>query len=92
MNAISHTDLEVELMTEKQFRNEKLYLATMRMAKALLEKGTMSADEYKQIDTIFLEKYRPSMGVLFSDVNLPVLEDRAICDTEGVTGCLRLRS
>lgn len=81
MNAISRTDLEVGRMTEKQFRNEKLYLATMRIAKALLEKGAMSADEYKQIDTIFLEKYRPSMGVLFSDVNLPVLENRAICNT-----------
>ena len=34
----------------------------------------MSADEYKQIDMIFLEKYKPSMGVLFSDVNLTVLE------------------
>ena len=62
-------------MTEKQFRNEKLYLTTMRMAKALLQKGAMSADEYHQIDTMFLEKYKPSMGVLFSDVNLP-LPDR----------------
>lgn len=91
MNAISRTDLEVERMTEKQFRNEKLYLATIRMAKTLLNKGAMSADEYKQIDTLFLEKYKPSMGVLFSDVNLPVLEG-SICDTEGVKECLRLRS
>ena len=52
MNAILRTDLEVERMTEKQFRNEKLYLVTMKMAKALLKKGTMSADEYKQIDMI----------------------------------------
>ena len=38
MNAILRTDLEVERMTEKQFRNEKLYLVTMKMAKALLKK------------------------------------------------------
>lgn len=73
MNAILRTDSEVKQMNENQFRNEKLYLATMGMAKALLKKGAMSADEYKQIDIIFLEKYRPSMGVLFSDVNPLVL-------------------
>ena len=92
MNAILRTDLEVERMTEKQFRNEKLYLVTMKMAKALLKKGTMSADEYKQIDMIFLEKYKPSMGVLFSDVNLTVLEKREICDMEGVKECLKSQS
>ena len=81
MNAILRTDLEVERMTEKQFRNEKLYLVTMKMAKALLKKGTMSADEYK-----------PSMGVLFSDVNLTVLEKREICDMEGVKECLKSQS
>ena len=41
---------------------------------------------------IFLEKYKPSMGVLFSDVNLTVLEKREICDMEGVKECLKSQS
>lgn len=72
MNVILRTDSEVAQMNEKQFKNEKLYLATMGTARTLLKKGAMSADEYKQIDMIFLKKYKPSMGILFSDTNPPV--------------------
>lgn len=61
-------------MSEEQFSSEKLYQATMSMAKNLLNKGIVSADEYKQIDTIFREKYKPSLGILFSDIDLLFLE------------------
>ena len=61
------TDSEVAQMSEEQFRNEKMYHATMNIAKSLMEQGAMTAEEYGQIDTIFLEKYRPTLGTLFSE-------------------------
>lgn len=53
-------------MTEEQFRNEKLYQATMGVARRMLSQGLISREEYCQIDTIFLEKYQPVFGTLFS--------------------------
>ena len=57
-------------MSKKEFRNEKLYQTTMHLARKLLEEGIISEDEYRQIDTIFLEKYQPVFGTLFSDISL----------------------
>ena len=54
-------------MSEKRFRDEKLYQATMSMAKRMKEKGLISEEEYCQIDTIFLEKYKPIFGTLCSE-------------------------
>ena len=74
MNVISQTDLEVELMNKKDFRNERLYQTTMSAVKKLLNQGTISKEEYGQIDTIFREKYRPSLGSLLFDINLIQIE------------------
>ncbi len=57
-------------MPKEEFRNEKLYQTTMRLARRMLEDGIISEEEYRQIDTIFLEKYRPFFGGLFSDITL----------------------
>mgnify|MGYP005806411639 FL=1 len=57
-------------MSKEEFRNEKLYQATMHLARKMLEDGVISEDEYCQIDTIFLEKYHPVFGTLFSDISL----------------------
>lgn len=57
-------------MSDEQMKNEKLYQATMSMVRRMLEKGIISEQEYRQIDTIFLEKYRPVFGTLFSDTRL----------------------
>lgn len=57
-------------MTEEQFRNEKLYQATMGVARRMLSQGLISREEYCQIDTIFLEKYQPVFGTLFSGMPL----------------------
>ncbi len=54
-------------MNEEQMRNEKLYQATMSMAKRMREQGLINEKEYRQIDTIFLEKYHPIFGTLFSE-------------------------
>lgn len=65
-------------MSNEQFQNEKLYLGTMTIARNLLNQGIISADEYKQIDTIFKEKYRPSLGSIFTDISLINLENRVV--------------
>lgn len=57
-------------MNEQEFRNEKLYQTTMHIARKMLSEGLISEDEYCQIDTIFLEKYHPIIGTLFSEIPL----------------------
>lgn len=57
-------------MNEETFRDEKLYQTTMLLARKMLREGIISEVEYRQIDTIFLEKYRPVFGTLFSDIAL----------------------
>ena len=57
-------------MSKEELRNEKLYQTTMHMVKKLFEDGTITEKEYRQIDTIFLEKYKPVFGALLSDISL----------------------
>lgn len=56
----------VTAMDEKQFRAEKMYRISLSVAKSMLEKGVISKEEYSEIDTILLEKYRPSLGTLLA--------------------------
>ena len=70
MNAILPTDLEVSAIDKDDFKNEKLYQATMGMARKMFSEGLISEEEYRQIDTIFLAKYHPVFGTLFSDLSL----------------------
>lgn len=58
------------MVGKEDFRNEKLYQATMGMARKMLSEGLISEEEYRQIDTIFLAKYQPVFGTLFSDISL----------------------
>lgn len=70
-DAISPTVSKVvAAMNKEEFRNEKLYQTTMHLARKMLEEGIISKEEYRQIDTIFLEKYKPVFGTLFSDISL----------------------
>ena len=64
-------------MTKEQFQREKMYLTTMTIARNLLKNGIISEDEYHEIDTKFTNKYRPSLGTLFSDIGLINLQSRA---------------
>ena len=57
-------------MNKQDFRNERLYQTTMAAVKKLLKEGTISQEEYGQIDTIFREKYGPSLGSLLFDIDL----------------------
>lgn len=58
------------MMSKEEFRNEKLYQTTMHLARKMLEEGVVSEEEYRRIDTIFLDKYNPVFGTLFSDISL----------------------
>ena len=57
-------------MNEEQFEAEKDYQASMLCFKQMLENGKITQEEYRQIDTILLEKYRPLLGTLFCDNRL----------------------
>ena len=57
-------------MNADEFRNEKLYRATMMIAKKMRSEGIITEEQYREIDTIFLQKYKPIFGTLFSDVPL----------------------
>ncbi len=54
-------------MSKEEMRNEKLYQTTMHIARKMLNVGIISEEEYRRVDKIFLEKYNPVFGTLFSD-------------------------
>ena len=68
MTATSGTGSEVARMSKEQMRQEKLYQVTMSMVRRMLAEGLITEKEYSQIDTMFLEKYRPLFGTLFSEI------------------------
>ena len=68
MIATSDTGSEAARMSKEQMRQEKLYQATMSMIRRMLTEGLITEEEYRQIDTMFLEKYRPLFGTLFSEI------------------------
>ena len=70
MSVISQTDSEVEVVSNEKARNERLYQTTMAQVKQLLKQGVISSEEYSHIDTIFREKYHPSLGSLLFDIDL----------------------
>ncbi len=53
-------------MMNKDWNNEFQYQITMSLVRQLKNNGTISDNEYKQIDTIMLRKYRPILGTLLS--------------------------
>ncbi len=61
--AVSKAVMEV---SKEQFRAERLYLMSLSVAKSMLKKGVISEDEYSEIDTILLKKYRPTLGTLLA--------------------------
>jgi len=49
-------------------QNELMYQMTMSIARRMFSEGLMTEDEYRQIDTMFREKYHPKIGTLFVDL------------------------
>ena len=68
--ATSQIALEVSAMSEEMFNAEKLYRATMTIAKSMLTKGLITAEEYAIIDTKMLEKYHTVFGTLLAQTSL----------------------
>lgn len=65
MNAIFMQDSEVNSVN---LQNELMYQMTMSIARRMFSEGLMTEDEYRQIDTMFREKYQPKIGTLFVDL------------------------
>jgi len=53
-------------VSEKEFRAELRYRMSLSVARAMLEGGVITEEEYRQIDTILLEKHRPALGTLLA--------------------------
>jgi len=51
-------------MNKDDFKREADYESRMAVARTMLRNGFITEQEYCQIDTIFLEKYRPLLGGL----------------------------
>lgn len=56
----------VAAMSEQEFDRERRYQAAIQIAEALLKKGAVSEEEYHQIKTKLLDKYRPTLSTLLS--------------------------
>lgn len=55
-------------MSEEQFQKEKMYQATMCIARRMKASGLISEAEYARLEECFLAKYRPAIGVLSADI------------------------
>ncbi|WP_368269900.1 SHOCT domain-containing protein [Enterocloster clostridioformis] len=55
-------------MNERQFEAEMNYQAAIEIAEGFRKNGLLTEEEYHQIDTILLQKYRPLLGGLSSDI------------------------
>ena len=57
-------------MTKEAFQREKMYQATMGMVRRMLSEGLISQAEYRQMEQIFLEKYKPLIGSIYAEIPL----------------------
>jgi len=69
MSAMCLIDSEA-VMDSSRFRDELLFQTSMNMAKTMLEGGTITEQEYKEIRRVFLDKYNPPLGTLLSEIKL----------------------
>lgn len=53
-------------MGEGEFRAELRYRMSLSVAKALLENGTISKEEYLEIDNFLLQRHRPAISTLLA--------------------------
>ena len=63
-------------------KNESMYIATMAIANNLRKQGILTDKDYCQIDTIFKEKYEPSLSTLLTDINLINIGNRGNMPTD----------
>ncbi len=53
-------------MGKEEFRAELRYRMSLSVARGLLEDGAIGEEEYREIDTILLQKHRPILGTLLA--------------------------
>ncbi len=51
-------------MSDDLFERERLYEATLALARSMLEKGLLTEEDYAIIDTKMRKKYRPLLCTL----------------------------
>ena len=61
-------------MTKEQFHNEKMYQATMALARQMLRQGLITEEEYREVEAVFLKKYKPVLGEIFSNISVDFIE------------------
>ena len=54
------------MITQKEFNAERRYQTAIIFAKKMLDEGIINQDDYAEIDTKLLKKYRPTMSTLLS--------------------------
>jgi hypothetical protein len=52
------------MMDTAKFERERLYQATMTIARSMLRSGLLTSEEFSIIDTKMREKYKPLLGAL----------------------------
>ena len=57
-------------MSKDAYKNDRVYLMTMSLAKKLLREGAITEDNYHEFDTRMQQKYEPKYGRFFTDINL----------------------
>ncbi len=57
-------------MTKEEFHNEKMYQATMALARQMLREGLITEEEYREVEAVFLKKYKPVLGEIFSNISV----------------------
>lgn len=57
-------------MSRELLKREAKYQASMLMFRSLLRKGVLTEDEYKLAEWMMREKYKPIVGILFSNIAL----------------------
>lgn len=57
-------------MTREEGIREMTYQMVMRASWKMLQSGLLSEDEYLEFEGKMREKYRPVIGLLFSDIDL----------------------
>ena len=57
-------------MSKEEGIREMTYQMVMRASWKMLQSGLLSEDEYLKFEAKMREKYRPVIGLLFSDIDL----------------------
>ena len=72
--AISTLDLGRVMRVSEKFSSEVLYLAARSVAETLHRSGLISSQELTVIDTILLDKYKPTLSGLLSGKSTKIVD------------------